>query len=118
MTNSKRHKAEASGIEDKADLLSMAALVARLGREQVHSIPAEILRRASAVLRRLSDETIEYHAATAVSSRITEAVLEALRSSDFAGTCPNTLDLLERHYRPIINQGVMSVVKGLKEAKP
>lgn len=41
--------------EDKADLLSMAALVARLGREQTYHVPAELLKRASAVLATLAD---------------------------------------------------------------
>jgi hypothetical protein len=41
--------------EDKADLLAMAALIARLGREQSYHVPAELLKRASAVLVILAD---------------------------------------------------------------
>lgn len=41
--------------EDKADLLSMAALIARLGREDTYHVSAELLTRASAVLVALAD---------------------------------------------------------------
>lgn len=41
--------------EDKADLLAMAALIARLGRQQSYHVPAGLLKRASAVLVELAD---------------------------------------------------------------
>lgn len=44
--------------EDKADLLSMAALVARMGRDQAYSVPADLLKRASAVLVALAETRV------------------------------------------------------------